>query len=120
MLRSLLQSFKFIPKPSKRIRQRNRLAARSYARRGFVQQFEQLEARLPFHTDADCGGSGHDLEHRAMMSLVDLHAVTHRAIASGDWDDAATWENGQIPGTGARVHVPVHKTVTVDSVETSR
>lgn len=34
--------------------------------------------------------------------LTPLNAVTHRAVKSGSWQDAATWDCG-VPGAGARV-----------------
>ena len=32
--------------------------------------------------------------------------ATHVAVADGDWFDPATWEDGEVPGTGALVHIP--------------
>ncbi|MEM7526960.1 MAG: G8 domain-containing protein [Pseudomonadota bacterium] len=48
------------------------------------------------------------------MALVPLDAVTHRAIASGNWSDPNTWEGGRVPTEGARVWIPENLTVTVD------
>ena len=46
--------------------------------------------------------------------------VSHRAIVDGDWNQAATWNVGQVPGNGAIVSIPAARTVTVTSVETAR
>lgn len=51
-------------------------------------------------------GSPKFIEHADMMKLVQLEDATHTAINSGDWFDASTWENGQIPGDDARVVIP--------------
>ncbi len=74
---------------------------------------ETLEARLPMH-----GSPQLQAEHAAAFALVDYAAVTHRAVKSGQWDDATTWDNG-VPGEGANVLVPVGTTVLVDSQETA-
>ncbi len=53
------------------------------------------------------------------MKLVSLDQVTHRAVMTGDWTNPATWENGQVPSAGARVHIPVGLKVTVDGIVAS-
>ncbi len=50
------------------------------------------------------------------MLLVDMGRVTHRAVADGNWSDAATWANGLRPIAGARVHVPAGRKISLDSV----
>jgi hypothetical protein len=47
------------------------------------------------------------------LSLVPEGRVTHRAVASGDWDDPAVWEDGATPDDGARVLVPEDVSVRV-------
>lgn len=71
-------------------------------------------------------GSGHDhmgghhddpakmAEHMAVLNLVPVGDATHVAVASGSWFDPATWAGGQIPGNGARVHIPEGVSVAYD------
>ena len=54
-------------------------------------------------------------EHFALFALVAYDSVTHTAIASGDWTDAAIWENGVVPGNDANVLIGAGVTVTIDS-----
>lgn len=54
------------------------------------------------------------------LSLVPERRVTHRAVASGDWDDPAVWEGGSIPDDDARVQVPEDVSVRVASEVTAR
>ncbi|WCR12089.1 tandem-95 repeat protein [Paracoccus stylophorae] len=44
--------------------------------------------------------------HMAALNLVDRGESTHVAVSHGDWNDASTWHNGEIPGEGARVLIP--------------
>ncbi len=71
-------------------------------------------------------------EHLSLFDLVEHEDATHRSVNSGDWDDPATWENGEIPndlpsGEFSRVLISentdvfldfvngtVHKTIRVD------
>lgn len=53
--------------------------------------------------------------HQAAMDLVPMNQATHMAVASGDWSDPTTWNQG-VPGDGARVIVPMGTTVTLDTV----
>ncbi len=52
--------------------------------------------------------------HLALFDLVPYSAVTHQAVASGNWSDPATWHEGQLPAADARVLIPHGMTVTVD------
>ena len=54
------------------------------------------------------------IEHDAMMALVPLAQATHTALASGSWSSPATWTNGQIPSSDARVVIPVGVRVVYD------
>lgn len=51
-----------------------------------------------------------------ILALVDLEAVTHRAIASGDWADPAVWAGGRVPTDGARIHIPAGLELTLGHV----
>jgi len=53
-------------------------------------------------------------EHQAVLNLVPLVQVTHRAVASGAWSNPATWQNGVLPANNARVHVPAGLNVSFD------
>ena len=50
------------------------------------------------------------------LKLVDHADATNTAVASGNWSDASTWQDGNIPAAGARVVIPMGQTVTVDGV----
>ena len=45
-------------------------------------------------------------------ALIDRQAVTHSAVADGDWDDPATW-GGNLPKPGARIHIPAGRVVHI-------
>lgn len=49
------------------------------------------------------------------VDLVPEGRVTHRAVASGEWSDPETWEDGSVPDDDARVQVAEAVTVTVAS-----
>ena len=55
-------------------------------------------------------------EHLALFQLVRYDQVTHTAVSSGAWSDAATWQGGVVPSDSARVLIPVGVEVTVDRV----
>jgi hypothetical protein len=57
------------------------------------------------------GGAMH-AEHAALMALVPVEAASHVAVRDGDWFDPATWASGEVPGAGARVHIPGGVSVT--------
>lgn len=52
--------------------------------------------------------------HLSLFDLVPYTAVTHSAVANGNWSDPATWHGGHVPDTDARVLIPHGTTVTVD------
>lgn len=54
------------------------------------------------------------LDHTQIGRLVALGDVTHTA-AGGRWSDTEAW-TGAVPDDGARVHVPVGTTLTLDGV----
>ena len=81
-------------------------------RRGATPHAERLELRTLLH-----GNPVLDAEHAAVFSLVKPADATHVAIASGDWDAAATWRDGVIPQANARVLIPRDIVVRLDSVE---
>ncbi|MFM9965219.1 MAG: G8 domain-containing protein [Planctomycetaceae bacterium] len=58
-------------------------------------------------------------EHLALFALVPREAATFVTIASGDWNNSATWRNGQIPNGAAQVLVSAGHTVTFDAVQTN-
>ena len=52
-------------------------------------------------------------EHWALLSLMPgSNYATHVAARDGNWSDANTWSSGEVPGTGAIVHIPESVTVT--------
>lgn len=46
------------------------------------------------------------MEHMAVLNLVPIEGATHTAVNSGSWFDPNTWDNGQVPGAGAKVVIP--------------
>ena len=59
-------------------------------------------------------------EHCAAMALATPENATHKVVASGNWSDASTWENGVLPSDGDRVYIPASTTLTVDGVIEAR
>jgi hypothetical protein len=49
-----------------------------------------------------------------LATLLAPAAATHRAVASGDWSSAATWQGGAVPGAGATVFIPAGIDVRYD------
>ncbi len=48
------------------------------------------------------------------LALVDLEKVTHRVIKDGLWADPSIWGNGEVPNSGAKVHIPEEINVVLD------
>jgi hypothetical protein len=65
------------------------------------------------HRKAHPGDPVKQEEHSALFELVDDCEATHRAVADGAWGDPKTWDKKTVPSTGARVVIPVKRTVTV-------
>ncbi|MEX2168297.1 MAG: G8 domain-containing protein [Pirellulales bacterium] len=76
-----------------------------------VQANESIHSKVP-HT-ADFGRQG---EHLSLFQLVRYDQVSHIAIASGDWSNPATWQNGAVPTDDARVLISYGTHVNVDRV----
>lgn len=53
-------------------------------------------------------------EHMALLNLVPIAEATHVAVNNGSWFDPSTWANGEVPGDGARVHIPEGVSVAYD------
>ena len=60
--------------------------------------------------------SGHQHGDPNAAALISEDQATHRVVASGNWSNPSTWENGELPDAGARILVPKDLTLTVDSV----
>ena len=67
--------------------------------REFVQQVMSAPEHEAHHPAAS-------VDHDGSLQLVARSEATHVAINHGDWNDASTWHNGEIPGEGARVLIP--------------
>ncbi|MEM6663678.1 MAG: hypothetical protein AAF666_16045 [Pseudomonadota bacterium] len=67
------------------------------------------------HTGAH---SGHT--HSSHLDLLPVDAdgnaakATHVAVNNGDWFNPATWEDGEVPGEGAVVHIPAGVSVAYE------
>jgi Ca2+-binding RTX toxin-like protein len=59
-------------------------------------------------------------EHLALFESVRYDQTTHYAIHDGDWSDSATWHNGVVPTSGARVLIPHDIVVRIDGVIPAR
>lgn len=59
-------------------------------------------------------------EHMLVLDLVPRDEATHVAISDGDWFDASTWHNGEIPGDDAKVLIPEGITVDYGDVSDAR
>src|SRR5262245_58968229 len=83
-------------------------------------RIERLEARLapscvdpmPSHMDNEVLRA----EHEAIFKLVPCAAVTDEAIASGLWNNPATWGSG-VPAAEDNVYIPPEFTIVLTSVE---
>ena len=51
-----------------------------------------------------------------MFMTADLSPALVRSACNGRWSDPATWEEGRVPGTGARVQIRTGHTVVYDLV----
>lgn len=67
--------------------------------RDFVQQVMNAPEHSAHHPAAS-------VDHDGSLQLVPRSEATHVAVNHGDWNDASTWHNGEIPGEGARVLIP--------------
>ncbi|MEQ9487159.1 PA14 domain-containing protein [Coleofasciculus sp. F4-SAH-05] len=59
-------------------------------------------------------------EHLGLFDLVPHSAATHVAVNDGSWFDPNTWEQGQVPGTDARVVISEGVHVTYDAESDTR
>lgn len=59
-------------------------------------------------------------EPEKITGLVPESAVTHVAVRDGRWEDSETWESGEVPGDGARVHIEPDVVVTLDHQDDRR
>ncbi|MFW5664545.1 MAG: G8 domain-containing protein, partial [Coleofasciculus sp.] len=58
---------------------------------------------------------GKQTEHLELLDLVPHSAATHVAVNDGSWFDPNTWEQGQVPGTDAKVVISEGVHVTYDA-----
>ncbi len=70
--------------------------------------------------DMDMGEMPHSKDHMALENLIDTLAPTHIAAKSGAWSDPTTWQNGTVPGNGAKVLISEGATVTYDQISDDR
>jgi hypothetical protein len=93
--------------------QRASKRSRSRTRRVAI---ERLEDRLMLDCAAHSTSPVLQVEHCAVIELVDDAAVTHVATNPGDWDDPLTWNNLDVPDPGANVKINAGVAVTIDHV----
>jgi Ca2+-binding RTX toxin-like protein len=79
------------------------------------QTSEAVHSKVP-HADS----SVLQREHLALFELVRYDQVTHYAVTNGAWSNPSTWQNGIVPGNGARVLIPIGVEVTVNGVIAAR
>jgi hypothetical protein len=82
---------------------------------GDRQPDEAIHSKLP-HAD----NTVLQREHLTLFQLVRYDQVTHYAVQDGAWSDPATWHDGVVPDTGARVLIPINVEITVDNVIQAR
>ncbi|EDX71250.1 PA14 domain protein [Coleofasciculus chthonoplastes PCC 7420] len=63
---------------------------------------------------------GKQTEHLELLDLVPHSAATHVAINDGSWFDPNTWQQGQVPGTDAKVVISEGVHVTYDAESDTR
>lgn len=51
-----------------------------------------------------------------ILALITDADITHTAIDNGSWFDTQTWDNGQVPTSGAWVMIPENITVMYDQI----
>lgn len=73
------------------------------------------------HVKSRLGDEGGDRpsDHQAVENLVPREDVTHVA-SGGPWAEPGSWEEAEIPSSGARVHVPSGTTVTIGHEDDAR
>jgi len=59
-------------------------------------------------------------EHQELLDLVPHSAATHIAVNDGSWFDPNTWQQGQVPGTDAKVVISEGVHVTYDAESDTR
>lgn len=59
-------------------------------------------------------------EHLGLLDLVPHSAATHVAVNDGSWFDPNTWQQGQVPGTDAKVVISEGVHVTYDAESDTR
>ena len=57
-------------------------------------------------------------EHLGLLDLVPHDSATHFTITSGNWSEATTWNDGEIPNIGSDVIVSANTTIYYDVVST--
>jgi hypothetical protein len=69
---------------------------------------------LPIPRAFSCDSPVCQQETADLTTLLAPAAATHRAVASGDWSSATTWQGGAVPGAGATVFIPAGVDVRYD------
>ncbi|MGQ4649116.1 G8 domain-containing protein [Lyngbya aestuarii] len=59
-------------------------------------------------------------EHLALLDLVPDAKATHVAVKDGSWFDPKIWQNGKVPGDGAKVVIGENHEVTYDRESKAR
>ena len=81
---------------------------------------EESDSLAALASGEDSSGQTHSMTghgaHPAAMTLIAPELATNRVVTTGNWSDPATWENGALPETGARILIPKGLTLTVDQV----
>jgi len=69
-----------------------------------------LLAQLPHPDDP-----AKQAEHLALFDLVPLSEATHVTVKSGNWNNSATWQGGNVPGADDRAYIQAGHSVTYNA-----
>ena len=85
------------------------------------EEFEDDDDEIDNEEEVDVADSRqtsgmHSNHSMTMMDAPSIHqpeSATHTAVASGNWSNPSTWQNGSVPAVGATVAIPQNIVVTV-------
>ncbi|MES2966455.1 MAG: G8 domain-containing protein, partial [Patescibacteria group bacterium] len=64
------------------------------------------------HPEGLVAGAATQSQAGSLNTMMPASEATHQATRNGNWFDGTIWNNGTVPGTGARVYIPANIKVT--------